>query len=118
MPWVWWYASARWSEPALLALYGDEGRMGVSSVNAGSSGSRSPYTSSVDTWTKRRTPFARAASSSVCVPTTLVRTKGPALAMERSTWLSAAKCTTAPKRPCAKSRAMVSGSAMSPRTKR
>ena len=44
------HARTRWSEPAFEAEYGEEGLYGVSSVNRfGSSRSRSPYTSSVDT---------------------------------------------------------------------
>ena len=83
------------SAPALVDEYGLDGLYGVVSVNrAESSSARSPYTSSVDTWCSR-TPCRRTASSTVNVPTTLVCRNGAGSASELSSWVSAAKCTTA-----------------------
>src|SRR5882757_11260320 len=82
------------SEPALVDEYGEDGLYGVCGVNfAGSSSSRSPYTSSVEMWWKR-TSWWRTASSSVKVPTRLVCTNGDGSVSELSLCDSAAKCTT------------------------
>src|SRR3954464_6529059 len=82
------------SEPAFVELYGLDGLYGVSGVNfAGSSSSRSPYTSSVEMWCSR-TPCRRTASRIVKVPTRLVRTNGDGSRSELSLCDSAAKCTT------------------------
>src|SRR5450756_840833 len=79
---------------ALVEEYGLDGLYGVSGVNlAGSSSSRSPYTSSVEMWWYR-VPCRRTASSSVYVPTTFVCTKGQGSVSELSLCDSAAKCTT------------------------
>jgi hypothetical protein len=43
----------------------------------------------------RSTPTLRAVSQMTLVPSQFVRTKSSGATMERSTWLSAAKCTTA-----------------------
>ena len=74
------YARTKWSAAAFDALYGVRGRYGESSLNVSSESSgRSPYTSHVETWWKRSTPWRRAASSSSCVPTTFVRAKRPGI---------------------------------------
>jgi hypothetical protein len=66
--------------------------------------------------TKRRSAAARlAASSSTQVPSTSVRMKSPAERIDRSTWVSAAKCTTM--FDCSTSGALTAASAMSPCTK-
>ncbi len=94
-PYVRTHARTRWSDDAFEALYGLEGRYGVSSVKrAGSSSARSPYTSSVLMWWKR-TSCCRAASNSRIVPSTFVRMNGSGLAMELSLCDSAAKWTMA-----------------------
>ncbi len=98
----------------MLAAYGEFGSSRW--VSGQEPAGIDPYTSSVDTCTKRPTPRRTAASSSVCVPSTLVRTKSPPPAMERSTCDSAAKCTTAPAPAMAASTA--AGSQMSPSTTR
>src|SRR2546428_3533547 len=92
-PYVAWYEYARRSAPALLAAYGLFGFSGESSRDGRLP--LSPYTSSVDTWRKRSTFAFRAASSMTWVPSTSVRTKSPASRTDRSTWVSAAKWTTA-----------------------
>ena len=64
---------------------------------------------------KRRRPVARrAASSSTQVPSTSVRMKSPAWSSDRSTWVSAAKCTTIADRST--SGPATAASAMSPCT--
>ena len=83
---------------------------------------RVPNTSSVETWRKRkrarskgasRAQWAREASSSSSVPSTFVwtNTRGPSI--ERSTWLSAAKFSTASGAWAAKSASTAARSAMS-----
>ena len=57
--------------------------------------STEPYTSSVAMCTKRSTSSWRAMSHTTLVPKQLVLTKSSGPTIERSTWLSAAKCTTA-----------------------
>jgi hypothetical protein len=54
-----------------------------------------PYTSSVETCNTRAMPWRRHASKTVCAPSTFVTTKSAAPLIERSTWVSAAKFTTA-----------------------
>jgi hypothetical protein len=77
----------------LLAAYGLRGL--ISSVSVLAPTGTLPYTSSVEIWTKRRRRVARlAASSSAHVPSTSVRMKSPAAMIDRSTCVSAAKCTT------------------------
>ena len=85
-----------------------------------------PYTSSVETWRKRKAFRAsspasarkrRAASSSSKVPPTFVRMKAAGSSIERSTWVSAAKFTTAPGRCSRKIARTASRSAMSAWTK-
>ena len=75
-----------------------------------------PYTSSVETWTKRRTPVRRAASSRTAVPTTSVLMNSDGSRMLRLTWLSAARLTTASTPSMAS--ATAAASAMSACTKR
>ena len=58
----------------------------------------------------------RAASSRVKVPTTLVRTKSAGPSIERSTWLSAARCMTASGSCVSNTWRMAAASAMSART--
>ena len=83
------------SAAALVDEYGLDGLYGVDSVNrCGLPSSRSPYTSSVEMWCSR-TSCARTASSTVNVPTTLACRNGSGRASALSTWVSAAKCTTA-----------------------
>jgi len=104
------------SAAVLLAEYGLRGDSGVVSSNA-PVGPRLPYTSSVDTCRKRLTPAARAASSRCSVPATFVSRNGCAEMMLRSTWLSAAKFTTA-SIACAFIRSSIAApSRMSARTK-
>ena len=62
--------------------------------------------------------WARAASSRLKVPTTFVWMKSAGAWIERSTWLSAAKCTTARGRCSPKRRSTASRSQMSARTRR
>ena len=66
----------------------------------------------------RSTPlqYARACSSSTNVPCTLVRMNASGETIERSTWLSAAKCTIARGRCLRSSEPTSSASQMSPRT--
>ena len=111
-PYVLTYASTCRSPPAFAALYGLEGRSGSVSA-ARPPASRSPYTSSVDTWTNRAS-FARAQSSNVIVPRTSVETNSFGPRIERSTCVSAAKLTIALQPTAA--RPTASGSAMSPTT--
>ena len=107
------YARASRSLPAFAAAYGEFGSSGQSSVHEPDP--IEPYTSSVDTCTTRSMPARRQASSSAWVPSTLVMTNGAAPATERSTWDSAAKCTTA---SCPGTTSASSpGSQMSPCTK-
>jgi hypothetical protein len=54
----------------------------------------SPLTSSVLTWMNFLMPHLTAASSSLCVPTTLVSVKAKELPKDRSTCDMAAKCIT------------------------
>ena len=49
------------SEAAFEAEYGRFGEYGVASVNGGSSGRREPYTSSVETWRKRKLSLSSSA---------------------------------------------------------
>jgi len=74
-----------------------------------------PYTSSVLMCRNFCTPTRRATSHITLVPKQLVRTNAYGSLMLRSTWLSAAKCTTAswPSMP----RTTASSSQMSPCTK-
>jgi len=58
-----------------------------------------PYTSSVEMCTTRSMPSRRAACMTMLVPTQLVMAKSSGPEIDRSTWLSAAKCTTASWRP-------------------
>ena len=92
-PWVEKYDSAMRSDPAFDAEYGDRGSSGSASVELPSS--TEPYTSSVPMCTTRPTSSRRAVSITMFVPKQFVVTKSSAPAIERSTWLSAAKCTTA-----------------------
>nr|BFE71130.1 hypothetical protein GCM10020092_044310 [Actinoplanes digitatis] len=112
-PCVRWYASASRSEPAFVAAYGELGDSGDRSVQAPVA--IEPYTSSVETCTKRDVPCRRAASSSTWVPTTFVVANSAAPAMERSTCDSAAKCTTASWR--GRTDSIRAASQMSPGTK-
>ena len=81
------------SPAAFATLYGLEGLIGSVSA-AEPPPARSPYTSSVETWTKRA-PVRRTSSSSTCVPKNSVRPKSVAPRIERSTCVSAAKLTIA-----------------------
>ena len=81
------------SEPAFDAEYGDRGSSG--SVSRNEPSSIDPYTSSVEMWRNRSTPTRRATSHITFVPSQFVWTNSSGLAIDRSTWLSAAKCTTA-----------------------
>ena len=110
---VWWLSAMR-SLPALEAEYGERGPSASLSRNEPSA--IEPYTSSVEMWTKRSTPTSRAASQSTLVPEQFVRTNASGSTMERSTWVSAAKWTTA-SWPAMASRT-ASRSQMSPRTNR
>src|SRR5690606_26769909 len=92
-PWVSWYARAIRSEPALDAEYGDLGAS--TSVSEKEPSSIEPYTSSVEMCTNRSTPTWVAMSHITFVPEQFVRTKTSGSRRDRSTWLSAAKCTTA-----------------------
>ena len=94
-------------------------------MKGGSPASSAPNTSSVDTWWKRNAAlragsspdqYTRAASSSTKVPTTLVCTNGPGPSIERSTWVSAARCITASGWWVANTSAMAAASVMSART--
>jgi hypothetical protein len=86
-----------------------------SSVSTLAPSGTEPYTSSVEIWMKRSSPLARrAASSSTQVPSTSVRMKSPACSSERSTCVSAAKCTTIADRST--SGPATAASAMSPWT--
>jgi len=80
------------SPPALAAAYGELGASGASSDHEPRA--TLPYTSSVETWTTRRTPASRHACSRTWTPTTLAATKSGAPTMDRSTWVSAAKLIT------------------------
>ena len=77
--------------------------------------STDPYTSSVPMWTTRPISRRRAVSMTMLVPKQFVLTKSSEPTMERSTWLSAAKCTTASTPVIASSSGP--GSQMSPLTK-
>ena len=88
------YANTCSSPPAFDAEYGLDARSGASSVHAAAPSGMSPYTSSVDTCTKRL-PWWRAWSSSTCVPSTSVRMNSAGPRIERSTCVSAAKLTIA-----------------------
>src|SRR5450759_1861601 len=112
-PYVVKYASTCRSPPALDAEYGLEGLMVSLSVKEPES--IDPYPSSVETCTMREMPCARTTSSSVCVPRMSVWRNASGSAMERSTWVSAAKLTMASTPAAADSTA--SRSQMSPRTK-
>ena len=81
------------SEPAFDAEYGDRGSSG--SVSSDEPSSTDPYTSSVPMWRTRGISRRRAVSITTLVPKQLVLTKSSGPAIDRSTWLSAAKCTTA-----------------------
>jgi hypothetical protein len=81
-------------------------------------GPSDPYTSSVETWRNRFTPNSRAASRSTCVPRTFVSMNTEGARMERSTWLSAARCITASIFSLRNTSAMSSPLQMSPRTNR
>src|SRR5260370_1703210 len=84
-----WYESARRSDAALEAEYGERGPSRSSSVN--DPRSIEPYASSVDTCRKVSTPERRAASHNTFVPPQCVRTNSSGDWVERSTWLPAAK---------------------------
>ena len=87
-------ARTRWSEPAFVAEYGEEGLYGVVSVNASvPPSSRSPNTSSVEMWCRRLSLF-RTASSSANVPTRLLCTNAEGSRSELSLCDSAAKWMT------------------------
>src|SRR6185312_856779 len=106
-------AASTWrSPPAFDAAYGLDGRKGSVSTECCPSG-MSPYTSSVETWTSR-TPASRAQPSRTYVPWTSVSMNSAAPMIERSTWVSAAKLTTA-SHPAAAS-TTASASQMSPTT--
>src|SRR3954447_2543800 len=92
-PYVWWYDSAIRSEPAFDAEYGDRGSNGSSSFEEPTS--TDPYTSSVPMWITRPISRRRAVSITMLVPKQFVLMKSSGPAIERSTWLSAAKWTTA-----------------------
>ena len=77
----------------MAAAYGEFGSSTASSRH--DPAARLPYTSSVETWTTRRTPASRQASSSTWTPATLAVTKSEAPAIDRSRWVSAAKLITA-----------------------
>jgi hypothetical protein len=113
-PYVRAYARASRSAPALAAEYGELGSRMWSSFQEPSG--IVPYTSSVETCTTRPTWCRSAASKTCCAPTKLVVAKSAAPVIDRSTWVSAAKLTTASCPASAASRA--AGSQMSPRTKR
>ena len=93
----------RGSDDAFDAAYGLLGANGVVSENGGSSGPSEPYTASVDTCRQRNADRSssgrslhhpRTHSSSANVPTTFVSMKAAGPRIERSTCVSAAKCTT------------------------
>src|SRR3546814_17058574 len=100
------------AEPAFDSEYGERGSSG--SVSRDEPTSTEPYTSSVPMWTTRPTSRRRAMSTTMLVPKQLVVTKSSEPAIDRSTWLSAAKCTTASQDFIAGSRA--AGSQLSPLT--
>src|SRR3546814_16697550 len=81
------------AEPAFDSEYGERGSSG--SVSRVEPTSTEPYTSSVPMWTTRPTSRRRAMSTTMLVPKQLVVTKSSDPAIDRSTWISAAKCTTA-----------------------
>ncbi len=109
---MWWYERAIRSEPAFDAEYGDRGSSG--SVSRDEPTSTEPYTSSVPMCTTRAISSRRAVSITTLVPKQLVWMKSSGPTIERSTWLSAAKCTTASCPRIASS--SVSGSQMLPFT--
>ena len=90
---MWWYESAIRSEPAFEAEYGERGSSG--SVSFDEPTSTEPYTSSVPMCTTRPISSRRAVSMTMFVPKQFVLMKSSGPAIERSTWLSAAKWTTA-----------------------
>ncbi len=92
-PYVVWYESAIRSEPAFEAEYGELGSSRSLSFDEPSR--TDPYTSSVPMWMTRSMSRRRAVSMTMLVPKQLVLMKSSGPAMERSTWVSAAKCTTA-----------------------
>src|SRR3954453_1010594 len=81
------------SLPALAAEYGERGVKVSVSLNEPCS--IEPYTSSVEMCTKRPMPTRLATSQSTLVPEQLVRTNEYPSLIDRTTWVSAAKCTTA-----------------------
>ena len=81
------------SPPAFAAAYGEFGASGASSAHEPDA--MLPYTSSVETWTTRRTPWSRHACRSTWTPAVFVATKAGASVIERSTCVSAAKLSTA-----------------------
>ena len=87
------YDSAMRSEPAFDAEYGERGSSG--SVSFEEPTSTEPYTSSVPMCSTRPISSIRAVSITTLVPKQLVCTKSSGPRIDRSTWLSAAKCTTA-----------------------
>ena len=111
---MWWYESAIRSEPAFDAEYGERGSSG--SVSFDEPTSTEPYTSSVPMCTTRPISSRRAVSITMLVPKQFVWMKSSGPAIERSTWLSAAKCTTASWPAIASS--SVPGSQMLPFTNR
>ncbi len=113
-PCVRWNERASRSEEAFEAEYGEFGSSGW--VSGQEPVSIVPYTSSVDTCTNLPTPASSAPCNNIWVPSTLVSTKSAEPAMERSTWDSAAKCTT--RSVPAITSETTAGSQMSPCTKR
>src|SRR6478735_8484200 len=92
-PYVWWYERAIRSDPAFDAEYGERGSRGSDSFDEPTS--TEPYTSSVPMCSTRPISSRRAVSITMLVPKQFVLMKSSDPTIERSTWLSAAKCTTA-----------------------
>ena len=92
-PYVVKYDRAIRSEPAFDAEYGERGSSGSPSCDEPAS--TDPYTSSVPMCTTRSISSRRAVSMRMFVPKQLVLMKSSGPAIDRSTWLSAAKWTTA-----------------------
>jgi len=103
---------------AAYGLVGSSLRVSVLPTGSSSSELPSPYTSSVETWRKRRMLCAFAASKRTCVPITFVIVKTKELPKELSTCVSAAKCMTVSMLYCSITKFTISALQMSPFTKR